>query len=87
MKIKFGFFFVISFILLLGFWYYISCFCGVYENTQILLIKDSLISFGLSLIYPFFINLIPGLFRISALKAKKGDKDCLYKFSNILAIF
>ena len=87
MKIKFGFFFVTSFILLWGFWYYISCFCAVYENTQILLIKDSLISFGLSLIYPFFINLIPGLFRISALKAKKGDKECLYKFSNILAIF
>ena len=87
MKIKFGFFFVTSFILLWGFWYYISCFCAVYENTQILLIKDSLISFGLSLIYPIFINLIPGLFRISALKAKKGDKECLYKFSNILAIF
>ena len=87
MKIKLGFFFVISFILLLGFWYYISCFCAVYENTQIHLIKDSVISFGLSLIYPFFINLIPVLFRIPALKAKKGDKECLYKFSNILAIF
>ena len=87
MKIKFGFFFAISFILLLGFWYYISCFCTVYENTQIHLIKDSVISFGLSLIYPFFINLIPCLFRIPALKAKKGDKECLYKFSNILAIF
>ena len=86
-QIKILFFFITTFILLLVFWYYISCFCAVYENTQILLIKDSLISFGLSLIYPFFINLIPGLFRISALKAKKGDKECLYKFSNILAIF
>ena len=83
MKIKFGFFFVMNFILLSGFWHYISCFCAVYENTQIL-IKVSVIIFIFSLIYPFFINLIPGLFRIFALKAKK---ECVYKFSNILTIF
>ena len=87
MKIKFGFFFIITFILLLTFWYYISCFCAVYENTQIHLIKDSIISFVLSLIYPFFINLIPGIFRIYSLQSKKGDKECFYKFSKILAIF
>ena len=50
-------------------------------NTQIHLIKDSVISFGLSLIYPFGIYLIPCMFRIPALQAKKKDKRCLYKLS------
>ena len=78
MKIKFYFFFVISFILLLLFCYYISCFCCIYENTQIHLIKDSLLSLGLSSIIPFIINLIPGIFRISALRNKKCDKKYMY---------
>ena len=33
-------FFIISLIYLLFFWYYISSFCAVYENTQIHLIKE-----------------------------------------------
>ena len=64
--------------------YYIICFCGVYINTQIHLIKDTIISFGLSLIYPFGIYLIPGIFRIPALKAKKRDKIHMYKFSQFI---
>ena len=49
---KFRLFFISSFVLLLFFWYYISCFCAAYRNTQLHLIKDSIISFGLSLLYP-----------------------------------
>jgi len=84
LKIKFALFFIISFALLLMFMYYIICFCGIYENTQIHLIKDSLISFGLSLIYPFGTFLIPGIFRITALRAKDRDKEYQYKFSNFI---
>ena len=84
MKIKFYFFFVITFILLLIFCYYIICFCCIYQNTQMHLIKDSLIGFGFSLIYPFIINLIPGIFRIWSLNNKKRDKICLYKLSQII---
>ena len=84
MKIKFSFFFIITFILLFIFWFYVSCFCCIYQNTQIHLIKDSLISFALSLIYPFFINLIPGIFRISALNDEKGEKQYICKLSQIL---
>ena len=84
MKIKFYFFFVITFILLLIFCYYIICFCCIYQNTQMHLIKDSLIGFGFSLIYPFIINLIPGIFRIWSLNTKEGDKICLYKLSQII---
>ena len=87
LKIKFALFFIISFILLFLLMFYIVCFCGVYENTQKHLIKDTVISFVLSLIYPFGINLAPCIFRIPALKAKNKDKECLYKFSQIIQIF
>jgi hypothetical protein len=84
LKIKFALFFIITFALLVLFWYYISCFCAIYKNTQIHLIKDTLVSYGLSLIYPFIIYLIPGIFRIPSLRAKNKDKECMYKFSKIL---
>ena len=82
LKIKFGLFFVIIFILLILFWFYLACFCAVYKNTQIHLIKDTLISFGTSMIYPFGIYLIPGIFRIISLKQK--NKECMYNFSKIV---
>ena len=86
LKIKFIIFFVISFILAIFLWYFVSCFCAVYTNTQIILIKDTLISFCLSMIYPFGIYLIPGIFRIHALRAKNQDKKCLYKISQLLTL-
>ena len=86
MKIKFTIFFILCYLLLIFFWYFISCFCGVYKNTQIILIIDTLISFGLSMLYPLGINLLPGLFRIPALRAKKKDKICLYKLSILVAL-
>ena len=79
LKIKFTLFFIISFSLLILFWIFVSCFCAVYRNTQIFLISDTLISFGFSLIYPFWIYLIPAIFRISALRNKKCE--CIYKIS------
>ena len=84
--IKFIIFFIISLLLMLFFWYFISCFCAVYNNTQIILFKDTLISFGISMMYPFGINLIPGIFRIPALRAQKKDKECLYKISTYIAL-
>jgi hypothetical protein len=85
-KIKFSIFFIISLILMSFFWYFISCFCAVYSNTQIILFKDTLISFSISMIYPFGLNLLPGIFRIPALRAEKKDKKCLYSFAQILAL-
>ena len=58
LKIKFTFFFILSFIFLVLFWYYLSFFCAVYKNTQIHLLKDTLLSFCLSLLYSFGLNLI-----------------------------
>ena len=82
--LKFNLFFILSFLVLLFFWYYISCFCSVYKNSQIHLIKDTLISFGLSLFYQFFIYLIPGIFRIPSLRASEKNKECIYNFSKII---
>ena len=84
LQIKFMLYFIISTILLLLFWYYLSMFCAIYKNTQLHLIKDTLISFGLSLVYPFGINLLPGLFRIPSLSNKNGNRKYLYIISKIL---
>ena len=84
LNIKFILYFVLTFIVLIFFWYYITCFCGIYVNTQIHLIKDSLISQITSLILPFGLYLIPGIFRIKALKDENNSSKCLYKFSLFL---
>ena len=83
---KFISFFIITFLLLLFFCYYITCFCGIYENTQTHLIKDTVISFATSMIYPFIICLIPGIFRIISLRAEKGNHEILYKVSKLLQL-
>ena len=83
---KFIIFFILSFLLLLFFWYFISCFCGVYVNTQIIFLKNTFISFSLSMVYPFGLNLLPGLFRIPALRDEKKKQNCLYKISGYIAI-
>ena len=79
---KFVAFFFVSFAFLYFFWYYLSCFCNVYENTQIHVIKDTAISFGLSLFYSFLLCLLPGIFRSISLQNK--NNKFMYKFSQIL---
>ena len=86
LKIKLAFFFVLSFLFMSFFWYFISCFCAVYKNTQNILITDTLISFGLSMIYPFGINLFPGLLRITALRANEKNRKYLYILSGYIAL-
>ena len=85
-KIKFILFFIINFLLLILFWFYLSCFCAVYKNTQIYLIKDTLISFGLSMVYPFFICLFPCIFRIYSLSSRKNKRKYCYSFSKLLQL-
>ena len=84
LKIKFISFFIVSFMILGFFFYYIACFCGIYVNTQLHLIKDSLMSLITSFFYPFIMFLIPGLFRIASLRVEKPSRKFLYKFSSLL---
>ena len=86
MKIKSIFFFFFCLILLIFFWFYLGCFCAVYKNTQIHLLIDVSSSFGISFIIPFFIYLLPGIFRIPSLD-KKSNRSCMYKFSKLLQLF
>ena len=83
-RIKFIIFFILNLILLVCFWIYLSCFGSVYHNTQIHLIKDTLISFGTSLISPFALYLLPGIFRILALKNK--NRRFFYETNRILQL-
>ena len=83
LKIKLTLFFIINYIIIFGFWIYLGCFCAVYSNTQVHLVKEVASSFSISFIIPFFINIFPGIFRIHALN-KKAKNKCLYNFSKIL---
>ena len=87
LKIKFILFFISCFIFLIIVGYYIICFCGVYINTQIHLIKDSLTSLIISLLIPFILYLIPGIFRIPSLRAINLNRIMLYKISQFIENF
>ena len=78
-------FYILSFIFMLFFWLFISCFCAVYINTQLILIYDTLFSFLVSMIYPFGLNLIPGIFRIPSLSNSQKKRVCMYNFSKFLS--
>ncbi len=61
--IKYAIFSILNLMLLITFWYYLTCFNAVYKNTQLYLIENTFISFGFSLFYPFIINIIPIMLR------------------------
>ena len=82
--IKYIIFYLLSFLFLILLWYYLSSFCAVYQNSQVFLIINTIISFGLSLLYPFIINIIPAIFRIYSLKDPKENKECFFKVSKFL---
>ena len=84
LKIKFISFFIVNFIFILLFWYYLTCFCAVYKNTQYHLIKDTLISFGIGYITPFGTNLITAFIRINSLKTYTKGNKILFMLSRIL---
>ena len=81
-------FYIFTFLLFLFYWYFISAFCAVYQNTQIIFLRDSGISFLISCIDPFIIYAFTCLLRaisLSKLFAKK--LCCLYKLSDIIPFF
>ena len=86
-KIKFAVFYILAPLILLFLGFYICCFCGVYNNSQLHLIKDALFSLLFSVISPFFTLLLPGILRISALRSDKKNKKWLYKISKVLEMF
>ena len=88
MKRKLAFFFVITLLLFLFYWYFISAFCAVYQNTQKIFLRDSGISILTSFIDPFIIYGITTLLRLFSLSCCCKNKcGCIYGFSGIIPIF
>ena len=87
-KLKLIGFFAFTFLFFIFYWYIITCFCAVYQNTQIIYIKDFLLSFILGLIYPIVLYIFPSLLRIISLRACKSvNLSFIYKLSDIIPIF
>ena len=86
-KNKISMLFCIYFYIFLGYWYVVSAFCAVYENTQRVFIRDSLMSFLLSLIYPFILYSIPTFLRLIALRCTNKKLECVYKLSEVIPFF
>ena len=84
MVIKYIIFFILGLAFLVFFWMLLSSFGAVYPNTQMFIFKNALISFAMSLVFPFVFNVFPSLLRIYSLKS--NNSECLYKVSKFLQI-
>lgn len=82
--IKYILFYILGILFLILFWYYLSSFCAVYQNTQNFLIINTFICFGISLFFPFIISLLPSLLRNISLRSP--NKEYLYKISQYIQI-
>jgi hypothetical protein len=81
LKIKLFFFFVINFILMIGFWYYVSSFCAVYFNTQKFVVISTIESILISMLVPFPFCLLMTILRLISLRFKC---KCLYVVNNYI---
>ena len=86
-QIKISVFFVFSSLMFIFYWYLITCFCAVYQSTQIAFIEDSILSFVLEISIPFAIYLIPSFLRIISLRSIRSNFAYVYKLSNIIPLF
>ena len=86
-KIKLIVFYIFTFIFFMVYWYIITAFCSVYKNTQLIFIKDSLISFTICMIYPLFLYFISSLLRFCSVRDSKKRFRCIYKLSDFIPFF
>ena len=84
--IKYTLFFILGLIFLVFFWILLSSFGAVYQNTQMFILKNTLISFAISLVYPIIISIFPTLFRICSLNSEQKKYEGVYKISKFLQI-
>ena len=86
LRTKYILFFLFGFIFLIICWIFLSSFGVVYKNTELILLKNTLICILISFIYPIFINIFPSLLRTCSLSTKKHNLRCKYNFSKILQL-
>ena len=73
---------MITYLLSISVWIYLGRFCAVYNNTQNQVLKEVISSFAFSFITPFFSYLLPGIFRIIALRNKNNIIMLLLAYLN-----
>ena len=83
LKIKFICFFALSSLFLMLFSYYVSCFCAVYKNTQIILIEDTLISFGIYFSFPLILYAIAAIIRTFSVQKPEKLLEFFYELSKL----
>ena len=72
---------VISILIMFFFWYYVSAFCAVYQNSQISWLSSTFLSFGLSILTPFITIFCAAFSRVIGLRKKS---KFWYKISSII---
>ena len=78
-------YFLISEITLIVFWTYIACFFLIFPNTQIYVLKKTLVSIGISLVAPFILYIIPSFIRNLSIKSEATQSSyCFYVIAIIL---
>lgn len=80
-RIKLAFYFTLIFIFSIFFWYYVTAFCAVYQNSQVGWLIGAVISIALGLITPVAMSLFVFIFRVIGIEKKSR---CSYKVSNFL---
>ena len=87
-KIKLIIFHIFTFLLFLFYWYFISAFCAVYKNTQVIFIRDSLTSYFTAMLDPFVIYALTTILRsISLCRCCRTKASFVYGVSQFLPLF
>ena len=74
-------YYILSLFFLIIFGFYVLCFCAVFENTQIELVKSTFTSWLISLFYPFIICFITSIIRKLSFSFKS---KCLFFIKRIM---
>ena len=76
--------YVVTGLLTLLCWYYVSAFCAVFKNSQKNYLINFVICFIVCNLWPVLTSFIPAAMRRSAID---GNNECLYKASQIVSVF
>ena len=80
-KFRVCLYYILSLIFLLMFLYYVKCFSAIYPNNKACILRDMLISWILTILYPFGLVIFTSIFRICSLRF---DKYCCFFINKIL---
>ena len=72
-SVKFCLFFTFNILTLSLMWVYLTCFFTIFKNTQFFVLKNSLISFGICMVSPFFLGFIPAILRWFSLLTRESQ--------------